>query len=187
MPSVIDVCNKALDKLGQPPIVSLTDGTKAANLCDRNWGMIRDEVLRSHPWNFAMKRISLAPSSAAPSWGFTKAFPIPSDCLRLIEVKDGDNFDYQIENDEILTDESILYIRYIYQVTDPNKYDSLFVNVAASRLALELCESLTQSNSKKQLLIGELRDLYIPLARRVDGQENPAASLSEQDWISSRY
>ena len=60
MASVIDICNKALDKLGQNPIISLTDGNKAANLCTRNWPLVRDQVLREHPWNFAMKRAILA-------------------------------------------------------------------------------------------------------------------------------
>lgn len=187
MPSVIDVCNIALDKLGQTPIVSLADGTKASNLCDRNWVPIRDEVLRTHPWNFAMTRASLAPSTTAPSWGFNNAFPIPSDCLRLIEIKDSSSFDYQIENDQILADDSILYIRYIYQVTDPNKYDSMFVNVVATRLAIQMCESLTQSNSKKAALVQELTRIYTPSSVKVDGQENPAMSLSDQDWILSRF
>ena len=55
MPSVIDLCNSALDKVGQGAITSLSDGTKSAKLCNRNWPLVRDRVLRSHPWNFSRK------------------------------------------------------------------------------------------------------------------------------------
>lgn len=186
MSSVVDVCNKALDKVGHGSITSLNDGSTAANLCLRNWETIRDEVLRVHPWNFAVKRTSLAPSTTAPDWGFTNAFPIPADSLRILEIKDSDAFNYQFENKNILSDESVLYIRYIYQVTDPNLYDSIFINVVANRLAVELCEPLTQSNTKKQSLLQDY-ELSLTRARNIDGQENPPASYVEDEWIKARY
>lgn len=185
MPSVVEICNKALDKLGHGAITSLNDGTKAANLCLRNWEMIRDETLRIHPWNFAVKRISLAASAEAPAWGFTSAFPVPSDYLRLIEILGSDSFEYQIESNNILCDESVLYVRYIYKVTDPNQYDASFIDVVSTRLAVELCEPLTQSNTKKNELIKDL-DMSLTNAKRVDGQENPPVSFVEDDWITAR-
>jgi hypothetical protein len=186
VPSVIDVCNKALDKVGQNPITSLTDGTKAANLCLRNWPLIRDQVLRDHPWNFAVKRAVLAASGTAPVWGFTAKFPFPSDLLRLIEVRDLSTGEYQIEDRDIHADGTVLYIRYISQVTDPNTFDALFVDTVATRLAAELCEALTQSTSKKKALFDEYDD-SLTRAKRADGQENPPAPYEEDEWISVRY
>lgn len=186
MPSVVQICNKALDKLGQNPITSLTDGTKAANMCNRNWEMIRDEVLRAHPWNFAMTRATLAPSSTAPDWGFSYAFPMPTDCLRLVEVLDLSTAEYQIEQRNILSDTTVLYIRYIARMTDPNAYDSQFVNVVSTRLAIELCEPLTQNATKKKMLWDEYGE-FVTSATRADGQENPPQQLEEDDWISVRY
>jgi len=185
MPSVVEVCNKALDKLGHGAITSLNDGTKAANLCLRSWEMVRDEMLRAHPWNFAVKRLALAPSDETPAWGFSYAFPIPSDYLRMIEILDSAQFNHQIESNNILCDETVLYVRYIYKVTDPNQYDSMFVDVVATRLAIELCEPLTQSNTKKNELIKDL-DAALTNAKRVDGQENPPVSFAEDDWITAR-
>lgn len=186
MPSVVDISNKALDKLGQGPITSLEDGTKSANLCNRNWTIIRDQVLRDHPWNFAVKRSILAADTTAPAWGFTYQFPLPSDCLRLLEVRDLSTGEYQVEANQILADESALYVRYIRQVTDPNEYDALFVDTVATRLAFELCEALTQSNTKKEMLWQEYED-SLNRARRVDGQENPPQQYEEDDWVSVRY
>lgn len=186
MSSVVDVCNKALDKLGHGAITSLSDGTKAANLCDRGWPLVRDQVLRDHPWNFAVKRAVLAASSTAPEWGFSAAFPLPADCLRLIEVRDLSTDEYSVEDGSIHADADVLYIRYVYRVTDPNRYDALFIDTAATRLAAEICEALTQSNTKKDALFQEYED-SLTRARRVDGQENPPQRYEEDEWISVRY
>lgn len=186
MASVVDVCNRALDKLGQGSIVSLEDGTKAANLCIRNWPLIRDQVLRDHPWNFAVKRVTLAPDVAEPAWGFNYRTPLPTDCLRLIEVRDLSEGEYQVEGRAILSNQDVLYVRYIARVIDPNEYDALFQDAVASRLAVELCEPLTQSNSKKDILIQEY-DMILTAAKRADGQENPPAPFEEDTWLLSRY
>lgn len=186
MASVVDICNRALDKLGQGPIVSLEDGTKSANLCNRNWPLIRDQVLRDHPWNFSIRRVTLAPDVTEPVWGFLYRSPLPTNCLRVIEVKDLSQGDYQVEGKAILSNQDVLYVRFIARITDPNEYDALFQDAVASRLAVELCESLTQSNTKKDLLIQEY-DLILTKAKRADGQENPPAPFEEDTWLLSRY
>lgn len=186
MSSVVDICNRALDKLGQGAIVSLEDGTKSANLCNRNWPVIRDQVLRDHPWNFAVRRVALAPNEASPAWGFLYESPLPSDCLRILEVRDLSTGEYQLEGNSILSNEAVLYIRYIRRVTDPNNYDALFRDAVATRLAFELCESMTQSNSKKEILMQEY-EMSLTAAKRVDGQENPPSVYEEDEWISVRY
>jgi hypothetical protein len=186
MPSVVDVCNRALDKLGHGPITSLEDGTKAANLCIRNWPLVRDQVLRDHPWNFAVKRAALAASEETPAWGFGSKFPLPADNLRLLEIDKLSTAEYQLESGHILANASVLYVRYIRRVTDPNEYDYAFIDVVAARLAFELCESLTQSNTKKEQMFQEYDDA-LTRAKRVDGQENPPTVYEEDDWIKVRY
>jgi hypothetical protein len=186
MPSVVDVCNRALDKLGHGAITSLSDGAKAANLCDRAWPIVRNQVLRDHPWNFAVKRTTTAPSSTDPSWGFDYQHPLPADFLRLLEVRDLSTGEYQVENGNILTDEDVLYIRYIREVTDPNEYDALFVDAVAARLAYELAEALTQSNTKRDAAWQEYQDGLLR-AKRADAQENPSSTFVEDDWVSVRY
>lgn len=186
MPSVVDICNKALDKLGHGPITSLEDGTKAANLCNRNWAIIRDQVLRDHPWNFAVKRAVLAPTSDTPAWGFTHQFALPADNLRVLEIRDMSTADYQIESGYILANDDALYVRYTRRVTDPNQFDALFVDTVAVRLAFELCEAITQSNTKKADLWNEYDD-SLTRAKKADGQENPPVVFEEDEWIEVRY
>jgi hypothetical protein len=186
MASVIDVCNRALDKLGQSPITSLEDGNKAANLCNRTWPVVRNRLLRSYPWNFAVKRDSTAPESDTPSWGATYQHSLPADCLRLIEILDVRTTEYEVEGNKILCDDEVLYIRYIREVTDPNEFDALFLDAAASLMAFEMCEALTQSNTKKDVLWNEYNENFA-IARRIDAQVNPISQFEEDSWIEARY
>lgn len=186
MATVIDICNFALDKLGHGSITSTNDGTKAADLCKRNWDLVRDQVLRDHPWNFATKRYVTSPVVASPVWGFSYEHPLPSDYLRLLEIKLLSTGEYVIEGKSILSNESALYLRYIARVIDPTQYDALFLDAVSSRLAFELCEALTQSNTKKEQLWNQYDDALVR-ARRVDAQENPPSFFEESDWIKVRY
>lgn len=186
MSSVVDIANRALDKLGHGAITSFTDGSKAANLLDRTWSIVRNQVLRDHPWNFAVKRAILAPLSDSPSWGFTYQHQLPSDYLRLIEIRDLRAGEYQLEDGKILADSDSLYIRYIYEVTDPNLYDALFIDSLATKVAFELSEALTQSNAKKNLL-GEEYTLSIQRAKSIDAVENPPTVFQEDSWLEVRF
>jgi len=186
MPSVVDICNMSLDKVGQTAIISLEDGNKAADLCARNWPLVRDEVLRAHPWNFAMRRTTLAPDAEAPAWGYTYQSTLPTDFLRVVELNDLLPDEYQIEGGKVQSNESVLYLRYITRVEDPNQYDAQFVTTAALRLAAENVEALTQSSGKKRLLLAEYRD-SLNDARFTDGQENPTAPLDTDSWEQVRY
>jgi len=58
--TVESICNSALAKVGAPEITLISDSNKRANLCNLLYPKVRDKVLKSHPWNFALKRAILA-------------------------------------------------------------------------------------------------------------------------------
>lgn len=58
--SDVAICNSALIKLGVAEITSLSQNVKRAQLCDEQYPKVRDELLRNHVWNFAIKRKVLA-------------------------------------------------------------------------------------------------------------------------------
>ena len=70
MASIVDICNGALNQLGATTILSLTEDSKNARLCNSRYTQVRDAVFRSHPWNCLQKRVELAADSTAPAWGF---------------------------------------------------------------------------------------------------------------------
>lgn len=191
MPSVVDVCNTALDRNGEPPIISLLDGTPAANLCDRLFPIARDEVQRTFPWRRLRKRVSLAADPTAPIFGFDFRYRIPADSLRIIDVLDSQSRvvqEWELEGQFILTDtDAPLFIRYIATSNDPNEWDALMVSAVAARLAVELAEPLTQDTGKRNLLLAEYQNT-MRQARNASAQEGSGQPLDLKDsWANSRF
>lgn len=189
MSSEVDICNRALSALGASRIVSLTQDNENARDCNLIYAQTRDEELRAHPWNFAIKRAQLAASGTAPLFDYSSAYPLPSDCLRLLPRDPRRNFtdlDWQIENGSIVTnDTGALPIRYIYRVTDPNKFDALFEAALTAKLAEKLNEKITQSNSKGQTARADYA-VAIRRARQMNAFENNSQEAPEDTWLSVR-
>lgn len=187
--SVIAICNRALDMLGQPPITSLTDGSKTAAACSRNYDLSRDAVLRSYLWNSASKRAVLAADATAPEWGYARRFPLPVDCLRVVDSEgDLDGAVWRREGNYILTDESApLRIRYISAVTDPALFDALLVDCIAAHLAMSIAYQVTGTESAVQRM-SALYAQFSREARMRDAQESSQdEDLAANAWQDARY
>ena len=150
MASEVQICNRALQKLGSDSITSLADATEPARECNRAYFDVRDAELRDHNWNFAITRVQLAALATGPVWGFDKQFQLPADCLRVIEVNGlNDPGAWTVEGRMLLANAAApLDVRYVKRETDAGLFDPLFAEALASRLAAELAEPLTQSNTK---------------------------------------
>lgn len=188
--SNVEVCNIALQKLGAQRITDLDDTTNSnARECKACFTQQRDAELRRHPWNFAIKRASLPADTDGPKFGPTNFFTLPSDFIRLLpqDPEEAINtLDWRIEGKKIATYmDAPLEIRYVYRVTDPNEFDTLFVECLASRIALHLCEKITGSNSKKGACIDDYKNALAE-ARRTNGIENIAQEPPADPWITAR-
>lgn len=189
MVSTVDICNLALDELGEAAITALDEGSPVANLCQRNYAPARDQVLRSHPWNFAVTRRRLARLSAAPAFGFAYAYQRPTNWLRTISVHGSaagtDAPPYRMEGDRLLSDAAEIYLRYIARTEDPNQYDPLFVDALAMRIAARLAKAITQSTGEKERIEALYRDA-LRKARAVDGVEDFAEQPPDGSWLAAR-
>lgn len=193
------ICNLALDILTQAPMTDIaTDGTPEANWFVRNFEPIRDAELRKNPWKFAIKRATITADATAPAFGWSYRYALPSGCLRLLPVRYDGEYEYplvphEIEADAstgvpwILTDQTTpLYVRYIYQVTDATKFDPLFVQALAARLAMHAAHRFTG----KQSMIATAGELYgeaIAEARRANALEATPERPYDDDVIAARY
>ncbi len=124
MASVVDICNSALNQIGASNIISLTEDSKAARICNQRYNFVRDSVFRSHPWNCLTTRATIAPDTATPAFEFSKQFTLPTNpfCLRVLQLSDTDIL-YKIEGRKLLCDESSIEMIYIGRVEDGNQYD----------------------------------------------------------------
>lgn len=73
----VSICNMALSRVGHTTITALSDANDAARQCNLHYEPSRDALLRSHPWNFAVKRTRLITQAetAKTITGATKANP----------------------------------------------------------------------------------------------------------------
>ncbi|MBV5325383.1 MAG: hypothetical protein J0626_09000 [Rhodospirillaceae bacterium] len=187
--STVSICNRALDLLGADPITSLEDGSKAANLCQRNFEPSADSVLRLYPWNAALRRARLPALSETPAWGYLYQYqlpqgPEPAFCLRLLEIDNGS--DYRVEGRRILADYAApLDILYIGRVTDTATFDPLLAEAVAAKLAVHLAGNLTESGSRIEAARNYLREI-LAQAKAIDAQEGGAASLVVDAWLQAR-
>lgn len=185
MASKTEICNRALSKVGDSRVSNIeTDSSEKAQILNSMYELVRDELLRTYPWNFAIKRTQLAVDGTAPSWGYNKRYQLPSDFIAILEIKN--HPDYRMEGGYILTNEGApLYIKYVKRVESTGDFDELFAEALAAQLAVEISERLTQSNQKKQLLLAE-RDDIIKRAFAIDAIADPPQELEDDEWLLSR-
>ena len=188
MASDVEIANRGLDKIGHSatPIVNIsTDNTKQSKLVSRMYDFLRKKELSTNWWKFAKKRVALAPDVDAPAFGYTYKYELPVDFLRLYKVNT--QYEYEIEGRQILCDDGpVLQIQYIADITDPNLFDPLYAEAFACLLAQELCEPITQSNTKRQFAVADY-DKVIKQAKLMDAIQEPPIDLEDTSWLLERY
>jgi hypothetical protein len=200
MASAVDIANSALTKLGESRIISLLDDTKPAREINAIFALRRDSMLRAYNWNFAMERTTLPALSTAPSWGYSIAYQLPSDCLRVVQVNDiwhipglmdfiggPDDEPYKIEGRTIVSDIAApLKLRYIKRNVNYGEYDATFVEVLAIDLAFHTCTAITGSGTEKDSLRQDKRDA-LKEAVRANAIELPPQLIGDDSWIAARF
>ncbi len=182
--SEIDIINRALAKIGDQRITFRTDKNNRARLMDSLYEGVRDELLRECPWNFAMRRDSLAADPTAPIYKWATAFPIPADLLYMVSTEN--NSAYRLEGNQILSNqENSLKITYVRRVTDPTEFDTGFAETFAAKLAYEGASNIAADNALQERLF---RDYNLTLIRskKTDGQEDDSRELPVDDWELAR-
>ena len=187
MPSQVDLCNKALRRLGEDPIFSLDPNSVWGARCLSALPEVIRTVLSLDTWRSVTKRAELAAEQAVPI-GYTSAYPLPADCLRLAALKQSQYDDWAIEGNKILTKKAqdvSLQIMYVAEVTDPNQYTPTLYEAIALGLAHELSGYSTATNVAKD----EIYQFYlmaVTAAQEVNNKENPVQNLASTSWIDAR-
>ncbi len=188
------ICNLALGKLGEKRIMALSDSSQAARFCTLFYEQTRDEILRSHAWNFATSRATLSELAAAPAFGWENQFALPSDCLRVLQLNGYEELQardlFEIEGRNLLTDEDTAEIKYTARITDANQFDPLFIAALASLLASKLCVPLTGARSQAATLLEEYEKVISGVAKKMDAKEGRPKRKPlwvESDLVNRRF
>lgn len=189
MASKVGIVNRALRNIGALPIVSLTEGTKNANIANDLYDEVRLDLLRRHPWNFATARVKLGKLAAAPTYEFDNAFQLPADFVRIVEVHDNDDGAggavYRRQANTILSDVDEVWLTYIKNEEDPNTMSPGFRAALAAALAHEFAIALVQSNTLREQS-REAAEATLRVARTADAQEDYPEPRVAGSWVSER-
>ena len=186
MASVVAICNRALQLLGSAYITSLDDASKAVSECSNCYETLRDAETQANPWGFAKRQVQLAALTEAPLFDFSNAFQLPADFLRYLPPRRGFNPDWEIFGRQLYTNDAApLNLTYLAQVTDTAQMHPLFREALSAAMAFNMCEALTQSNTKKADALTTYK-LAIQRAKAVSAIEKSPQTAVADSWVTVR-
>lgn len=187
MATAVSICSNALLMLGDKPINSLEEASDRARLAANLWPDLRDFVLRSHPWNCAIKRVTLNPQAAAPDFDYGYSFLLPGDWLRTLQVgRVGERPEYRIEGRTILMHENTCRLRYVFRNDNPSTWDALLVHAMTAVMKAAFAYPVTQAGSMEQLAQSILQPI-LREARAVDGQEDDVDYMDDSPLYAAGF
>lgn len=200
----IDIVQYALALIGESEINSIEDDSDKARTMKTFYYIARDATLEVAEWTFATRRFNPARSSIVPEWGWSFAYPIPSDILRVTEV-DRDIIGQTVVTDTalrrnsiphvveyvngigkaILCNEDPIFCRGVRRIEDEGIYSSLFVEAFAAKLAYLAALPITSSNQIQRAMlalhVGLVRD-----AKSRDAMQNTARRVRSDSLSRAR-
>jgi hypothetical protein len=186
--TALELCSRALLRVGAPPIASLEEGTAEAEVAAGLYPGARDALLAAHPWSFATGQERLPRLAAAPLADFAHAFQLPAGFLRALSAGgapgEGRGLRYRLLEDRLHADRDAVVLTYVFR-PDESAFPPFFAAALVARLAAEFCVPLTESTSRAQMLF-QLAEQELRAARRADSQQATAQALSGFPLVAVR-
>jgi len=176
MASQIEIINGALIRLGQAPIVSLTEDSKEAVYAKQLMDTEFAELLAEADWHCAYETAQLVKLATKPV-GFRYAYQLPNDCIRPVKIEldtepfflNQTNYDdmanskrsyYTIIKRNLCTDAEDVVLGYVSNIgvsdMDPPLASTFILKMAAA-LSFSLTASTTNAQLQEQLYRAKLK------------------------------
>jgi hypothetical protein len=140
-----ELCNVALGHIGQARIADIGERSPGAEHCRRMFDHVRRLCLRDHDWNFAVRRAALTALDSPPPFGFSAAYQLPADCLRVLAINGQPagvrGTQWEVEGRTVLINADVAHLRYIADADDVTQWDSIFASYFGYRLAAAVAPS----------------------------------------------
>lgn len=197
--SVVDIYNWALAAVGTRARVQATTETSVeAEACTIFYENVRDQILRSAPWDCARTYKRLAQSAsrsedtdwveADPAPGWLYSYALPSDFLWPRFISTYARFELGVNslNQKVLyTNDATPILCYTKRQTRVDLWDADLQAAVGFALGAHICMKLTSSESKTKLVTGQAIDKI--LAARQAAANAPNFSFETvPEWLSAR-
>lgn len=185
--SKIDICSKALLKVGANSISSFEEASSEAEIAAGFYEITKQSLLSSHPWSFATTVSRLPKMQENPLFGYKNVYALPLDMLRIISA--GTNtrehsVDYKIYGKRIYSNVDELALSYIFDA-DESLFPAFFTTVLVAKLASEFSVAFFDSSSKSNFLENIAESEYRK-AKLIDSQQSLPKYISDYPLIDVR-
>lgn len=177
MSTKVDICNQALNLIGENSITSFEENSTNARRCKTLYDQSRKSLLRLHPFTCATKRIVLSPLANAPQFEYAYQFQLPDDLIRIVR---GYTEDYTIESDKILADTNQFKMTYVFDNKNEETFDSLFEECLVLYIGSKLSKAVTGSQTTGDSLYMQCQELMAQ-AKATQAQEKPNITFGSDD------
>jgi hypothetical protein len=134
-----------MNLVGEESITDINANVRRAKILNTNYERLKRELLNDAFWKCARKRAALTPVVTPPDFGYSYAYDLPVDYIRLYEIYENNNPDYIVEGNQLLYTDAELKLIYIADI-DETLMDTDFTAVLIHKLADYLCYNHIQSN-----------------------------------------
>lgn len=176
----LEIFNQSLSLLGSSAkVVDLDENTPQANVLRLHYDRLKNSLLRSHPWNFAISRAVLDRLEDAPAFGWKYQFTLPADYIAMAGCRQK----YAIEGGVLLSNAATVravYVRKMDEDGDEELFDSIFVDALTAQLASAAAMDLTHSQDARDSLAA-IAESKLSHARFKDSNEGESSSPEFED------
>lgn len=183
----INICSRALLKLGAEGITSFEEGSAESEVASNLYPLIRDSLISSYTWSFATAQKLLPRLTDAPQSDYQYAYQLPNDFLRVISAGIGNRgrgIEYRIFENRLHTNANEVNLTYIFRPHE-GSFPAFFTEALVSKLAAEFCLPLTESTTRAAALL-EKSENDIKRARITDAQQSTPKRLDDFTLIGIR-
>jgi len=183
----IDLCSRALVKLGANPIASFSEATAEAKVSTQLYEPTLESLLAAYPWRFALEKTELARLTTPPTADYQYAYQLPNDCVRVLSAGNGiksQGLKYKIVGGTLHTNAEQVVISYISR-PDESAFPPFFSNALIARLAAELCLPLTESTNRTDYMYARAEEEF-KAAKLTDSQQDIPACFQDFSLIEVR-
>ena len=184
MGNTYNLCSNALLMLGGKSITNFDENNTETNIAKHFYPIIKQMLLAHHNWYFANKSINSHSNNIDKNEYYHN---IPQDCLKIISIKNnnGQNCNYRITNNQIITKEKSAVLSYIFD-QDEQFFPPFFQHALIKKLAAEFCMPLTDDTVKTNFLFKEANKAIIQACIINNKESNLKLTLSNDTLINNR-
>ena len=197
----LSICSDALIMLGAKPLSSFSEGTDAAQICDRLYDDIRDSTLGMFPWTFSFKKVQLARTINTPVNEFKYEYQLPGDRLNNVRAvfNQGTSgarhiqYGWAIMGEKLLSSEEKIYVDYQYAPVEselPTYFIQLLKYMMAWNIAETVTDQITKADYFKNIATGtpseNMRGGFFRVATSIDSQNRQIEAIEDYSLISVR-